>query len=221
MRALLRDGHRLSVRTIALGVVPLAVTAVAARLGPVPLAGQQVAYRVWYLLSLSLDALAVPAQVYVSAALGTGDQDAARLAARRTLVLGLAAGIGLAVITIALAFGVPQAFTADPAVRHDAVIALVCAGLTQPLAALAYVYDGIILGLGDYTAMRRAMILAIFAFAPLALAVLRFHWLGLPGVWAALACWLAARTVLLGRRWARAISEPEPGAALATSGDIA
>ena len=206
VRALLRDGHRLSVRTIALGVVPLAVTAVAARLGPVPLAGQQVAYRVWYLLSLSLDALAVPAQVYVSAALGTGDQEAARLAARRTLVLGLAAGIALAVITIALAFGVPQAFTADPAVRHDAVVALLCAALTQPLAALAYVYDGVILGLGDYTAMRRAMILAIFAFAPLALAVLRFHWLGLPGVWAALACWLAARSVLLGRRWARAIN---------------
>jgi putative MATE family efflux protein len=206
IRALLRDGHRLSVRTIALGVVPLAVTAVAARLGPVPLAGQQVAYRVWYLLSLSLDALAVPAQVYVSAALGTGDQEAARLAARRTLALGLAAGIALAALTIALAFVAPRAFTADPAVRHDAVIALLCAGLTQPLAALAYVYDGIILGLGDYTAMRRAMIVAIFAFAPLALAVLRFHWLGLPGVWAALGCWLAARSVLLGRRWARAIS---------------
>jgi Na+-driven multidrug efflux pump len=47
---------------------------------------------------------------------------------------------------------------------------------------------------------------AIFAFAPLALAVLRFHWLGLPGIWTALACWLAARSVLLGRRWARAIS---------------
>jgi putative MATE family efflux protein len=74
VRALLRDGHRLSVRTIALGAVPLAVTAVAARLGPVPLAGQQIAYRIWYLLSLSLDALAVPAQVYVSAALGTGDR---------------------------------------------------------------------------------------------------------------------------------------------------
>jgi putative MATE family efflux protein len=206
VRALLRDGHRLSVRTIALGVVPLAVTAVAARLGPVPLAGQQVAYRVWYLLSLSLDALAVPAQVYVSAALGTGDREAARLAARRTLVLGLAAGVALAVITIALAFGAPRAFTADPAVRHDAVIALLCAALTQPVAALAYVYDGVILGLGDYAAMRRAMIVAIFAFAPLALAVLRFHWLGLPGIWAALGCWLAARSVLLGRRWARAIS---------------
>ena len=205
--ALLRDGHRLSVRTIALGVVPLAVTAVVARLGPVPLAGQQVAYRVWYLLSLSLDALAVPAQVYVSAALGTGDRAAARLAARRTLVLGLAAGVALAVVTAALAFGAPQAFTADPAVRHDAAIALLCAALTQPLAALAFVYDGVILGLGDYTAMRRAMIVSIFAFAPLALLVLRFHWLGLPCVWAALGCWLAARSVLLGRRWAAAIDD--------------
>ncbi len=110
-------------------------------------------------------------------------------------MLGLAAGTALAAITIALAFGVPQAFTADPAVRHDAVIALLCAALTQPLAALAFVYDGVILGLGDYAAMRRAMIVAIFAFAPLALAVLRFHWLGLPGLWAALACWLAARSV--------------------------
>jgi putative MATE family efflux protein len=199
---LLRDGHRLSVRTIALGVVPLAATAVAARLGPVPLAGQQIAYRLWSLLSLSTDALAVPAQVYVSAALGRGDQAAAERAARRTLVLGLAAGLGLAVVTAALALAVPEVFTADPAVRRAAVTGLIGAALTQPLAALAFVYDGVILGLGDYTAMRRAMILAIGAFAPLAVLVLRYHWLGLPGVWAALGCWLAARTVLLGRRWA-------------------
>ena len=200
--AVLRDGHRLSVRTIALGVVPLAATAVAARLGPVPLAGQQIAYRLWGLLSLSTDALAVPAQVYVSAALGTGDWPAARLAARRTLVFGLIAGFVLAVVTLALALGAPRAFTADPAVRHAAVIGLVCAAVTQPLAALAFVYDGVILGLGDYAAMRRVMLLVILAFAPLAWLTLRSHGLGLPGVWAALGCWLAARSVLLGRRWA-------------------
>ena len=57
-----------------------------------------------------------------------------------------------------------QIEAADPAVRNDAIVALLCAALPQPLAALAYVYDGVILGLGDYTAMRRAMILAIFAF---------------------------------------------------------
>jgi putative MATE family efflux protein len=202
--AVLGDGHRLSVRTVALGVVPLAATAVAARLGPVPLAGQQVAYRLWGMLSLATDALAVPAQVFVSAELGRGDRAAARRAARRTLAGGLALGCGLGVVTALLALFAPALFTSDPLVRRAAVTGLLWSAATQPLAALAYVYDGVILGLGDYAAMRRAMIIAIFAFAPLACLVLRFHWLGLPGVWAALGCWLAARTVLLWRRWARA-----------------
>jgi hypothetical protein len=52
--------------------------------------------------------------------------------------------------------------------------------------------------------MRRAMLLSILAFAPLAGLVLRFHWIGLPGVWTALGCWLACRAVLLWRHWADA-----------------
>jgi putative MATE family efflux protein len=200
--AVLRDGHRLSVRTIALGVVPLAATAVAARLGPVPLAGQQIAYRLWGMLSLATDALAVPAQVFVSSELSRGDRAAAERAARRTLVLGIVCGCGLGAVTALLAIFAPAVFTTDPTVRHAAVVGLLWSAATQPLAALAFVYDGVILGLGDYAAMRRAMLLAILAFAPLAALVLRFHWLGLPGVWAALGCWLAARTVLLWRRWA-------------------
>jgi putative MATE family efflux protein len=198
---LLRDGHRLSVRTIALGVVPLTTTAIAARLGPVALGGQQIAMRVWYLLALLLDALAVPAQVFVSSNLGAGDSEGARRVGRRTLRLGLAAGTGLAVVTAALALWVPVLFTSDLAVRHAATVALLVAALTQPMAALAFVLDGLILGLSDYVAMRRAMILAIAAYAPLAALVLVFHPLGLPGIWAALGLWLAARAALLGRRW--------------------
>jgi len=66
--------------------------------------------------------------------------------------------------------------------------------------------------------MRRAMILAIGAFAPVAVLVARFHWLGLPGIWAALGLWLAARSALLGRRWAGAIvrSDEKEGATLAS-----
>jgi putative MATE family efflux protein len=204
--SLLRDGHRLSVRTIALGVVPLTTTAIAARLGPVALAGQQVAMRVWYLLALLPDALAVPAQVYVSSCLGTGDQQGARRVGRRTLRLGLAAGAGLAVVTAALAFLVPVLFTPDLAVRRAAMLALGMAALTQPAAALAFVLDGLILGLSDYVAMRRAMILALLAYVPAAALVAGFHGLGLPGVWAALGIWLAARAALLGRRWRRQFS---------------
>jgi putative MATE family efflux protein len=208
LRALLRDGHRLSVRTVALGVVPLATTAVVARLGPVTLAGHQVAYRLWYMLSLSLDALAVPAQVFVSSAVGADDPEAARHTGRRALRLGLLTGCVFGVVTAALALGVPDVFTSDPAVRHAAVVGLVASAVTQPVAALAFVLDGLILGIADYSAMRRAMILAIFAFVPLAALTVRFHWLGLPGVWAALGLWLAARSVLLGRRWIAHVRMP-------------
>jgi putative MATE family efflux protein len=206
--SLLRDGHRLSVRTIALGVVPLTTTAIAARLGPVALGGQQVAMRVWYLLALLLDALAVPAQVYVSSSLGAGDRDGAHRVGRRCLRLGLIAGIALGVITAGLAFWVPAVFTADAAVRHAATVALLVAALTQPPAALAFVLDGLILGISDYVAMRRAMILAIAAYAPGAALVLRFHALGLPGVWVSLGLWLAARAALLGHRWKTEFSPP-------------
>jgi Na+-driven multidrug efflux pump len=75
------------------------------------------------------------------------------------------------------------------------------AALTQPATALAFVLDGLILGIADYVAMRRAMILAVFAYLPLAALVLTFHGLGLPGIWVALGAWLTARAVLLGRRW--------------------
>jgi hypothetical protein len=48
------------------------------------------------------------------------------------------------------------------------------------------------------------MLLAIAAFVPAAALTLRFHWLGLPGIWAALGLWLAARSALLGKRWREA-----------------
>jgi putative MATE family efflux protein len=210
IRRLLTDGHQLSVRTIALGAVPLAATAIVARLGPVALGGQQVAYRLWYMLSLSLDALAVPAQVYVSAAIGAADPASARLVGRRTLLLGLCAGGGLGVLTALLALAAPQAFTPDPAIRHAAVVGLLASAATQPLAALAFVLDGLILGIADYAAMRRAMLLAAGGFAPLAVLTARFHWLGLPGVWAALGVWLATRSVILGRRWSRHVRDTIP-----------
>jgi Na+-driven multidrug efflux pump len=63
------------------------------------------------------------------------------------------------------------------------------------------VLDGLILGISDYVAMRRAMILAIGGYVPVAALVLAFHGLGLPGIWVALGLWLATRSVLLGRRW--------------------
>ena len=199
--ALVSDAVPLTIRTVALGVALLATTAIAARLGPDPLGGHQIAMQVWGMLALTLDALAVPAQVFVSESLGSSDLEAARAVGRRTLAMGIGVGCALGLLTMAISGLLPEAFSPNPAVRHQATVALVVCGLQQPVAAAAFVLDGLVLGASDYATMRRAMLLALVAFAPLAALTVAFHGLGLAGVWFAMWCWLAARTVLLGRRW--------------------
>ena len=198
---LLRNGWALVVRTIALGGALVAATAIAAQVGSATLAAHQITLQVWLLLALTLDALAVPAQVYVGAALGGNQPDDAVMIGSRCLRLGLIAGVAVGLLTMALSPALPYVFTTDTHVRHTATIGLVLCGLLQPLAALAFVYDGLLLGASDYRTLRRAMLLALVAFAPLAVATLADHSLGITGIWLALLCWLGARAALLARRW--------------------
>ena len=199
---LLRNGWELVVRTVALGAALTAATAIAAQVGSATLAAHQIALQVWLLLALTLDALAVPAQVFVGAALGRRVVPDAVDVGRRCLRLGLIASGVVGVATMALSPVLPYIFTSDPAVQHKATIALLICGALQPLAAFAFVYDGLLLGASDYATLRRAMLLALVAFAPLAIATLLHPSLGIAGIWLALTCWLAARTALLARKWA-------------------
>src|SRR5947209_2258708 len=200
---LVRNGVALVIRTIALGAALTASTAIAARVGPTTLGGHQIGLQVWILLALTLDALAVPAQVYVGTALGRGDMDDAKRIGRRCLQLGLIASAVVGVMTMALSTLLPYVFTGDSDVRSHAVVALLVCGALQPFAAVAFVLDGLLLGAGAYAALRRSMILALLAFAPFAIATLLHPQLGIVGIWLAITCWLAARCALLGRYWLR------------------
>ena len=198
---LLRDGMTLSIRTIAVGGVFVVATATASRLGAVQLAGHQIALRVWLFLALALDALAVPAQVFVSAAMGREDAEGAVEVGDRVLRLGLLVGLALGFVDLAAAWLAPALFTSQPAVRHAAWIALVIGAPLLPLAAGAFVFDGLILGLADYSTLRTSMLIALAVFIPVAGLVDRFHWLGLAVLWIGMGIWLASRTLLLRRCW--------------------
>ncbi len=210
IRALLRDGRQLTVRTLALSAAPAALTAVAARLGPASLAGNQIAIRVWLALALLLDALAVPAQVYVSAALGRGDPAGAVVVGRRALRLGLATGVIIGAITAVAAFAVPGLLSGSGPVQDAGRAALLIGAAAQPLAATAFVLDGLVLGLGDFAALRLAMVLALVGFAPLVAITAAWPWLGLGFLWAGYGTWLASRTALLWWRWRRFVAGPGP-----------
>jgi Na+-driven multidrug efflux pump len=201
VRRLLRDAGPIVVRTVALGAAITGSAAIAARVGGATLAGHQITAQVWLFLALIVDALAVPAQVFVGAELGRADPSAAAQVGARCLRIGFLLSAVLTVVTCALAPVLPYLFTTDPQVRHVATIGLFLCGAQQVFAAGAFVLDGLLLGASDYRTLRRAMLLSLLAYAPFAAATLLYPRLGIAGVWLALLCWLAARTVLLGRRW--------------------
>lgn len=201
VRRLLRDAGPIVVRTVALGAAITGSAAIAARVGGATLAGHQITAQVWLFLALIVDALAVPAQVFVGAELGRANAVAAADVGDRCLRIGVVVAAGLTLLTCALAPVLPYAFTSDAQVRHAAMIGLFICGAQQAFAAGAFVLDGLLLGASDYRTLRRTMLLSLFAYAPFAAATLVDHRLGIAGVWLALTCWLAARTTLLGRRW--------------------
>ena len=73
IRANARVGSRLVVRTGSLLAAVLAATAIASRIGDDAVAAHQIAYQVFLLLALSLDALAIAAQAMIGRSLGADD----------------------------------------------------------------------------------------------------------------------------------------------------
>ncbi len=207
MAPLVRMGGHLVVRTGALLLSFLVASAVLARVGTASLGAHQVATQLFIFLALVLDAIAIAGQVIVGRMLGAGDAEAAFAAARRMIVLAVAAGCLLAAVLLALHDVIPRAFTDDERVIERAQAVWPLFALMQPAAAAVFALDGILIGAGDTRYLAVSMVLAAFgAYVPIALAALRFDW-GIVGVWCGLLALMAVRLGTLavrfrGRRWA-------------------
>jgi putative MATE family efflux protein len=208
---LISAGGVLIVRTLALLVAWSGSTAIASRLGSATLGGHQIALQVWFLVGLSLDALAVPAQILVGEALGASGSGAAERVARTVLRSGVVVAVGLAVGMAAISQIVPAIFTSDHAVRHQATLALLVGAATLPFGAVAFELDGVLLGSGDLRFLRRTMVIALIGFVPLAALTLADHRLGIVGIWGAIMCWMGARAAILTGRWRSGRWLPDQG----------
>ncbi len=196
IRRLALVGRDLFVRTAALRLALTVATAVAARLGPVDLGSHQIAFEVWAFLALVLDSLAIAAQAMIGRLLGAGDGVGARAAARRMLVWGVGAG-ALFALAVGLARPVlPQLFSDDPAVVALCSFVLVFVALLQPLNAVVFVLDGVLIGAGDMRFLARAMAGAAVVFVPTAVAVLALD-AGIGWLWASLGLLMATRATAL------------------------
>jgi len=201
-------GGPLVVRTGSLLAVSVTVTALAARIGDVAVGAHQIAFQANLLLALALDAVAIAAQALVGRYLGAGDARRARAASWRMVELGVVAGVAVGLVVAVVAPWFPDLFTDDPSVVDLAARVLLVVALLQPLAAVVFVLDGVLIGAGDQRYLAVAMVVASFGvFAPLAAAV-AIAGGGLLALWAAISAWIVARAVgMVGRfltpRWER------------------
>ncbi|HEY3000026.1 MAG TPA: MATE family efflux transporter [Acidimicrobiales bacterium] len=198
---LARVGRDLLVRTMALRAALLVATAVATRLGTVDIAAHQIAIETWNFLAYGLDAVAIAGQAMVGRALGAGEGAMARAAGRRMIEWGVALGLAVTVVVLATRTLLPHLFTDDPAVVDLAAFLLVWVAVMQPVNAVAFVLDGVLIGAGDMAFLARAMVLAAAVFVPAALAVLALG-LGIGWLWAAIGLLMAVRAGTLLARFA-------------------
>ncbi|NNF37856.1 MAG: MATE family efflux transporter, partial [Gemmatimonadetes bacterium] len=196
LRPLLRVGGALLIRTLSLVSTLTLATAVATRLGTAQVAAHQVASQLWLLLALVVDALAVAAQ-----AMGGGaEEDEARRVGNRILLWGLVVGIVLAVTFAAARPWLPRLFTSDPDAvsRVDRLLPFII--WMQPLNAVVFVWDGILMGAQRFRILAVQMLLSAAVAAALLLRVVPSGW-GLDGVWWAIVALMAVRAITLAGTW--------------------
>jgi len=195
IRANAKVGSRLVVRTASLIVALLTATAIASRIGDHAVAAHQIALQVLLFLALSLDALAIAGQAMIGRFLGAAAVVDARGAARRLVELGVVVGVLFGLAIAATRPWLADIFTDDPQVRALALDLLWFVAALQPLAAVVFVLDGVLIGAGDAGYLAGAMLVAtIGVYVPAAIAVNASD-AGLRWLWGALALWLAARFV--------------------------
>ena len=107
-------------------------------------------------------------------------------------------GALLAAALLALRAVVPGLFTEDAAVLERLGAMWWLLALMQPVAAVAFALDGILIGAGDARFLAGPMLVAALGvYVPVALAALAFGW-GIVGVWCGVVGLMAARAASFG-----------------------
>lgn len=207
----LHDAGPLIVRTLSLRAAILLQIAAATGLGTQALASNQITMTVWNFAAYGLDALATAAQILVGQGLGSGSRERVRAVLSRCLNRGVVYGAFLGGGLFVLSGLIPMFMTQDPAVRSLATHSLWIAAVALPIASVAYMLDGVLIGAGDTRKLATYMLAALAVFTPASLAVMQWGH-GEPGLlalWAAYAVlFMAVRggTMLLrsrGEAWMR------------------
>jgi putative MATE family efflux protein len=209
MTPLMTAGTHLLLRVGSMLAVFAGATMVAARIDEPTLAAHQIVMSMFLFLALVLDALAVPAQTIVAEELGRDDRPTAAEVAARATRLSFYTGVGLCVLLAVLAPVLPHLFTDDDAVVSRAVAGMWWLAVVLIPGAVAFAYDGVLIGAADYRFLGRAALFYLIAVLPIGAVTLLYPELGIAGIWCGLLIWMTLRATVNHIRTQRVLV-PEP-----------
>ncbi|XP_073008002.1 protein DETOXIFICATION 42-like [Typha latifolia] len=190
-RRFLKNGFLLLARVIAVTFCVTLAASMAAREGSIPMAAFQICLQIWLATSLLADGLAVAGQAILASAFATRDHSRAAAAASRVLQWGMVLGLALCTILgIGLQFA-SRIFTKDASVLHLIHIGIPFVALTQPINALAFVFDGINYGASDFAYSAYSMVLVAIVSIICLVVLSSSH--GFVGIWIALTIYMSLR----------------------------
>ncbi|KAF8013189.1 hypothetical protein BT93_I1156 [Corymbia citriodora subsp. variegata] len=188
----IKSGGFLLGRTLAVLTTMTVATSMAARQGPLAMAAHQICMQVWLAVSLLTDALAASAQALIAGSLSKSDYGTVREVTDFVLKIGLLTGIFLAAFLL-ISFGsLANLFTKDADVLLIVKTGILFVSASQPLNALAYIFDGLHYGVSDFPYAAWSMMLVGTISSAFLLFVPRM--IGLPGVWLGLSLFMGLRT---------------------------
>lgn len=189
----LRSGGFLLGRTLAAVLTVTLSTSMAARQGALSMAAHQICLQVWLSASLLVDAQAAAGQALIASSLAKRDYGRVKEITYMALKTGLFTGISIAVI-LGLSFpSLAKLFTNDVQVLDIVKSGLLFVSASQPLNALAYIFDGLHYGVSDFPFAACSMMAvgaissAFLLYAP--------SIVGLSGVWSGLTIFMGLRAV--------------------------
>ncbi|TXG70452.1 hypothetical protein EZV62_005387 [Acer yangbiense] len=188
----LKNGFLLMVRVIAVTFCVTIAASLAARQGSTPMAAFQVCLQIWLATSLLADGLAIAGQTILASAFAKKDYESAKTTASRVLQLGLVLGLLLSVILLVVLHFASGLFTKDVGVLQLISVGIPFVAVTQPINALAFVFDGINYGASDFAYSAYSMVL-VAVVSILCLFILSSS-IGYVGIWIALSIYMSLRT---------------------------
>ncbi|XVE48746.1 hypothetical protein DITRI_Ditri01bG0026800 [Diplodiscus trichospermus] len=187
----LKSGGFVIGRTVAVLITMTLATSMAARQGLLSMAAHQICMQVWLVVSLLTDALAASGQALIASYLSKGELKTVKEVTNFVLKIGFVTGVSLAAI-LGVSFGsLSTLFTQDAEVLGIVRTGVLFVSASQPLNALAFIFDGLHYGVSDFPYAACSMMLvgatssAILLFAP--------GVLGLQGVWLGLTLFMGLR----------------------------